>query len=116
MPPLLPYPGYSFSNWNDGDTNNPRTITVSHNATYQAIFYRNLSIDDIDNPQITVLTQGHQITILGDNASYSRLFDITGRRINASATTNNSATAITSPHCRRLVSTPSKKPIFLIKK
>ena len=87
-----PYPGYSFSNWNDGDTNNPRTITVSHNATYQAIFYRNLSIDDIDNPQITVLTQGHQITILGDNASYSRLFDITGRRINASATTDNSAT------------------------
>ena len=30
--------GYAFSRWQDGNTNNPRTITVTQNATYTAIF------------------------------------------------------------------------------
>ena len=30
--------GYEFQGWNDGVTNNPRTITVTGNATYTAIF------------------------------------------------------------------------------
>ena len=31
-------PGYTFSQWNDGNTQNPRTITVTGNATYTATF------------------------------------------------------------------------------
>ena len=30
--------GYRFANWNDGNTNNPRTITVAEDATYIASF------------------------------------------------------------------------------
>jgi hypothetical protein len=30
--------GYHFVQWNDGDTTNPRLITMTHNATYTAIF------------------------------------------------------------------------------
>lgn len=30
--------GYTFSQWNDGNTQNPRTITVNGNATYTATF------------------------------------------------------------------------------
>ena len=30
--------GYIFSQWSDGDTTNPRTITVSADATYTAVF------------------------------------------------------------------------------
>ena len=33
-----PQKGYRFVQWNDGDTNNPRTITVSNVATYTATF------------------------------------------------------------------------------
>ena len=33
-----PYSGYQFSHWNDGNTSNPRTITVTGNATYTAYF------------------------------------------------------------------------------
>ena len=35
----VPYSGYSFSGWTDGNTQNPRTITVNNNVTeYAAIF------------------------------------------------------------------------------
>ena len=32
------YQGYEFVNWQDGNTSNPRTITVTGNATYTAYF------------------------------------------------------------------------------
>lgn len=31
--------GYRFRCWNDGDTNNPRKVYVSHDTTFTAIFY-----------------------------------------------------------------------------
>jgi hypothetical protein len=34
----LPNQGYRFVEWNDGDANNPRTITVTQDITYTAIF------------------------------------------------------------------------------
>ena len=33
-----PDPGCKFVSWNDGDTNNPRTVTITADATYAAIF------------------------------------------------------------------------------
>ncbi len=33
--------GYSFNRWSDGSTSNPRTVTVTGNATYTAIFTQN---------------------------------------------------------------------------
>ena len=33
-----PFAGYYFTNWNDGNADNPRTITVTQNATYVAQF------------------------------------------------------------------------------
>lgn len=33
-----PAKGYKFVKWNDGNTDNPRTITVKENASYKAIF------------------------------------------------------------------------------
>ncbi|MBR5678070.1 MAG: leucine-rich repeat protein [Paludibacteraceae bacterium] len=34
--------GYHFAYWNDGDYSNPRTITVTENKTYYAVFEKNL--------------------------------------------------------------------------
>ena len=33
-----PEVGYQFDRWTDGNTDNPRTITVNGNATYTAVF------------------------------------------------------------------------------
>ncbi len=42
----IPNEGYIFSHWSDGNTDNPRTIVVSEDATYTAIFRSELSSDD----------------------------------------------------------------------
>ena len=38
---------YQFVSWNDGNPNNPRTITISGTATYTAIFKRVLTVSNI---------------------------------------------------------------------
>ena len=40
-----PYDGYHFVSWNDGNTDNPRTITVTEDATFIANFAEDVSID-----------------------------------------------------------------------
>lgn len=37
-----PNSGYKFVKWNDGNTSNPRTVTVSGNATYTATFEKDV--------------------------------------------------------------------------
>ncbi|MBO6027322.1 MAG: choice-of-anchor J domain-containing protein [Bacteroidales bacterium] len=48
-----PWDGYVFDHWNDGNKNNPRTVTVTDNVTYVAFFKAN------SGPVIT-----HTITVL----------------------------------------------------
>ena len=40
-----PYNGYHFVSWNDGNTDNPRTITITSDAVYIASFAEDVSID-----------------------------------------------------------------------
>ena len=47
----IPASGYSFLMWTDGNTDNPRTITVTGDATYTATF----AIDDSPEYTITLL-------------------------------------------------------------
>ena len=43
-----PNQGYRFVCWNDGNTDNPRTITVTEEATYIATFEEGVGIESID--------------------------------------------------------------------
>ncbi|MBR4301180.1 MAG: T9SS type A sorting domain-containing protein [Bacteroidales bacterium] len=43
-----PNQGYRFVRWTDGNTNNPRTITATANATYIATFEEGVGIENID--------------------------------------------------------------------
>ena len=43
-----PSPGYNFVSWNDGNTDNPRTITVTEDATYIASFEEGVGIESRD--------------------------------------------------------------------
>ena len=45
----IPTADYRFVQWQDGNTDNPRTITVTQNVTYTAEFTLNGSILDINN-------------------------------------------------------------------
>ena len=40
-----PYDGYHFVSWNDGNTDNPRTITATGDAVYIASFAEDVNID-----------------------------------------------------------------------
>ena len=46
--------GYQFLAWNDDNTDNPRTITVTEDATYIASFIPYASIDDNDTSEIKI--------------------------------------------------------------
>ena len=46
--------GYHFSHWSDGDTNNPRTITLTQDTSFTAIFAKNQ----------------YTLTLLSDNVAY----------------------------------------------
>ena len=46
--------GYHFVSWQDGNTENPRTVTVTANATYVATFADNVGIDDVEASSLSV--------------------------------------------------------------
>ena len=54
----VPNDHYIFLCWNDGIVSNPRTVTVTKDATYTALFYQN------DTPQYTIELQSND-TLLG---------------------------------------------------
>ena len=84
-----PFPGFSFREWSDGNTNAERSILVDRNITLQAIFYNTVGIDQAESEGITVLTNGQDITINGVEGRHVSLYDIMGRRIaSQSAATN----------------------------
>ena len=69
--------GHAFSQWDDGNTQNPRTITVTGNATYTAIF----------------TTNSYQLTVVPDEATHgtttgSGTYDY-GTQVSISATAND---------------------------
>ena len=78
----VPFPGYAFRSWNDGNTDNPRTLTVVTNVSYQATFYDMLGIDDPDHVDaFSVQVNERTINIAGLNGRPAAVYDVYGRRI-----------------------------------
>lgn len=79
-----PKNGYRFKQWNDGNTQNPRTVTVTGNKTYIATFESNVGIDETEtatptlypNPATSVVS----IQGIEGNAVVT-VTDITGRQV-----------------------------------
>ena len=82
-----PFPDVAFDGWVDGNTEIERTVTVTRDATYTAIFRDLLAIPGTDSQEITVTTQGLDITIVGAENKAVSLYDIMGRRIAATQAT-----------------------------
>ena len=63
-----PANGYEFTNWNDGNTSNPRTITVTENKTYIATFQE---ISSINTYTITVLSSNENYGTVTGGGTYT---------------------------------------------
>ena len=50
-----PAANYRFDSWNDGNTDNPRTITVTGDATYIATFVSTVGIDGVETAAIAIV-------------------------------------------------------------
>ena len=73
--------GYTFAQWNDGNTDNPRNIIVDKDQTLEAEFIPATGVDDIlasdDNQPQKVIYQG-QLLILSGGSIYTT----TGAKVN----------------------------------
>ena len=69
-----PNEGYRFVSWNDGNTNNPRTITVTGNATYIATFEEG---EEVIRYTITVLSANGSMGTVSGGGEYEVGTEIT---------------------------------------
>ena len=75
----VPNSGYTFALWLDGNTNNPRTITVTEDATYTAVFQESNGITDVNGSNIQIYTEGGNIMVNGAEGEKVQVFDMVGR-------------------------------------
>lgn len=74
--------GYQFVRWHDNNTHNPRTITVTGNATYTAYFEAVQAIDDIEaNNNNCVVVNGDCIVVEGAGGKAVWFYDVNGRAL-----------------------------------
>ena len=76
-----PSAGYEFVYWNDGNTDNPRDITVTGNATYVANFQPTVGIDDNNLSAVSVYSHDHQIVVCHAEGECIEIYDVLGKRI-----------------------------------
>ena len=72
--------GYRFTQWQDGNTDNPRVVEVLGNAAYVATFDAHTeAIGKVDNQDYSITTDKGSITIQGAAHQRIRIFDCLGR-------------------------------------
>ena len=76
-----PYAGYEFVNWQDGNTDNPRSITVLGNMTYVATFQPEVGINDNDLSAVNVYSFDNQIVVCHAEGENIEIYDMLGKRI-----------------------------------
>lgn len=88
----VPYNGYCFKQWNDGDTTNPRIVTVTGDATYTAIFQEAVGIEDVTKDDIRVYAHGKDIHVVHAENRSVDIYDIFGKLLfseNANPSSNS---------------------------
>lgn len=87
---------YRFANWSDGDTTNPRVITLSQDTNITAMFERASYVVSTSSNNITMgNVEGDSVYNVGDNATLTAVA-ICGYRFNhwSNGSTNNPLTLI----------------------
>ena len=73
--------GYHFVRWQDNNTQNPRTITVTGDATYTAYFEANVGIENVNDAGIIVYAKDYQIHIDEAFGEDITIYTIDGRTV-----------------------------------
>ncbi|MCQ2329442.1 MAG: T9SS type A sorting domain-containing protein [Paludibacteraceae bacterium] len=84
-----PLSGYQFSHWNDGNTDNPRNITVTADATFTAYFAPGTGVESITELSNEIYSCNGQIVIAGAEDAIIRIFDMMGRLVCTTNATSN---------------------------
>ena len=76
-----PYEGYVFVQWQDGNTEDIRTITVTADASYTAYFRADgtQGIDDVSSCEMRIYSLGSEIVVVGAEESDVLIYDVMGR-------------------------------------
>jgi len=89
-----PNAGYRFVEWQDGDENASRTVTVTADATYTATFAEATGIEEVENGNVTLFPNpaNTTVTIRGiEGESIVTIVDLNGREVYR-ANANNTLT------------------------
>ena len=86
----LPNTGYTFTRWSDGNTQNPRTLTVTQDTILIAFFTSNQGIAETENDNISIRTANGHILLEGVGIERVYVSDVLGRVI-YNATVNERA-------------------------
>ena len=77
----IPTAGNRFLQWDDGFQDNPRTITLTQNLTYKAVFV-STNPNSIQEPQrASVYVEGGAIVVAELNGESVGILDVNGRRL-----------------------------------
>ena len=78
-----PFAGYRFVQWQDSDTTNPRTITVTADATYLATFQaiQTEGIEAVGTDYSITTLAGRVVSISGADNQQIDIYDIVGRHV-----------------------------------
>jgi hypothetical protein len=71
---------HHFVMWSDGNTQNPRSITVIGDVSYTAVFEEGVGIEDVELPTYRVYVRDSRIVVEGVESEKVQVFDVTGRQ------------------------------------
>ena len=75
-------PGFHFVQWNDGNTDSVRTVTVTANVAYTAYFAANVGVEDVEESSIVIRPLEGAILVEGNDEQWPvRVFDLAGRLV-----------------------------------
>lgn len=74
-------PGYRFVQWQDGNTQNIRTIYVTSDKTYTAYFQSLEGVESIENSSFDAYSTGKNIIVMGVQGENVTVVDMMGRII-----------------------------------
>lgn len=91
----LPLEGHTFLRWSDGNTDNPRTVTITGAEIYIATF-GTLGIPTTETSSWNAVVDGQRLTVNGRAGEILRIYDVQGRLI-FSTQTSAEHTVLTLP-------------------
>ncbi len=89
-----PNQGYRFVQWQDGNTDNPRTITVTADMTYTATFAEGVGIDEVSLDEVSLFPNPatSTVTVRANGMEQVSIIDLNGRTVMTQRVNTETAT------------------------